>query len=97
MKTMNKHTPGPWKTETIGGTIRVVDQEGNDCGYIGDGYNATHRANIALMAAAPELLEALRGARALLQAQGITEADRIGGEQLTAINRAINKAERGTA
>ena len=60
------HTPGPWKTETIGDTIRVVDQEGNDCGYIGDGYNATHRANIALMAAAPELLEALEKCAAFI-------------------------------
>lgn len=54
-----KHTPGPWKTEGWGNII-VNDSEGNTLCLYPQG--ATHKqtqANAHLIAAAPELLEAL--------------------------------------
>ena len=65
---MSKHTPGPWHVEERGlyvrdrvwvsaGDVRVaqVDQE-----YYGAEPVGTSRGNARLIAAAPELLEALR-------------------------------------
>jgi hypothetical protein len=59
-----EHTPGPWKLERDGGRMRVR----NRVGYVADvlvaGINPDvareNVANAALIAAAPELLEALR-------------------------------------
>ena len=58
---MSKHTPGEWNI-TRGPTGRVVVVFPNgitiDCG---DAQIATNRANARLIAAAPDLLEALEG------------------------------------
>lgn len=43
---MGKHTPGVWKVELMGGTIRAVDIEGNDVGLIADAHNEISRANL---------------------------------------------------
>lgn len=48
--------------------------------------------NLKLMAAAPEMIDALLAARAIFQGMGITEKDRIVGEQFSKIQNAILKA-----
>ena len=55
---MNGHTPGPWR-EGIEGNNRVYspDGRGDDSGLIAVVYKG--RGNIRLIAAAPDLLEAL--------------------------------------
>jgi len=64
--TKTTHTPGPWHTETLGHTVRVVSGRpadgpyGDDVIVIGDLHDPTKRADASLIAAAPELLDALR-------------------------------------
>ena len=61
------HTPGPWGIEVstnMGHTVRVVakvgrDGIGDDICRLGDVTKPGHEANARLIAAAPELLEAL--------------------------------------
>ena len=72
---MSKHTPGPWQTDQAEHDapyqdIRIHAGKGSICCvWIDDAplhdYNAEQRANARLIAAAPELLEALKdmGAR----------------------------------
>ena len=61
---MGKHTPGVWKVELMGGTIRAVDIEGNDVGLIADAHNEISRANLREAVKnhnlVPELLDALK-------------------------------------
>lgn len=64
-----KHTPGPWRTEVIGQTLRVTETaaEGkfhDDIAVLGDCRNELHQANARLIAAAPELLDACQAALA---------------------------------
>jgi len=59
------HTPGPWEVEVLGHSVRVVanrkgDEFGDDIAGIGSCQDATNMANAHLMAAAPEMLEALK-------------------------------------
>lgn len=73
---MSKHTPGPWKVEVLGHTLRVVDSYGweehsNDLAVIGDCSNPTLQANTRLIAAAPDLLEALEMALNAIESSGI--------------------------
>lgn len=49
-----KHTPGPWHLSTDGFTTMITDANGDEV-YIG-----ANEANARLIAAAPELLEALQ-------------------------------------
>ena len=69
---MGRHTPGPWKLRNgctaIVATLRVTDTQSND--YIiaelvgripGTTIEVDYRANASLMAAAPDLLDALKG------------------------------------
>lgn len=60
-KTINKiqHIPGPWSTEVLGDTLRIIDSEGNDLILVGHCRSEIKQANGKLMAVAPELLEAL--------------------------------------
>lgn len=58
------HAPGPWKTETLGQTIRVVDSRGNDVAVVGEVSDA-NAADAILVAAAPDMeaeIAQLRGA-----------------------------------
>jgi hypothetical protein len=63
---MKKYTPGPWKV--VGGTVIMTDEENSS--WIGNvpAANPEHdkffedRENARLIAAAPELLEALKNA-----------------------------------
>lgn len=66
---MNKHTPGPWRRDSRNGIyeLDIVGPHGEDIGYANYSDGADERtvypgkANADLMAAAPELLEALKG------------------------------------
>lgn len=98
---MSKHTPAPWvaRIDEIGVDV-FQSKSGFGITQIGN-YDELRKANYPieiaeanakLIAAAPELLEALRSARALLSVQGITEESRIGGIQMKDINEAIKKA-----
>jgi len=63
---MSNYTPGPWRHEphqaSHGDKIAVVDAIGRILALI-PGHKATDKANAQLIAAAPELLEALQYAR----------------------------------
>ena len=100
MKT--KHTPGPCKVvESTPNT--VVTKNGRisvNWSYNADGGQrivqriAEVEANARLIAAAPEMYEALKAARAILQATGEWQ-DPIIREQVEIIKKAIDKAEGG--
>ena len=61
---MSKHTPGPWQVGHFDSNM-ICDSDGANrgCAPIArvEGTAAERRANARLIAAAPELLEALRG------------------------------------
>jgi|GEM_PF-3982632 hypothetical protein len=96
-----KFSQGLW--ERIGNTIVVgkktiavatkCDPKSN---YARDGkypYNFDEvEANAKLLYSAPELLECCLTAKAMYEAQGITEDSRIGGSQLKELNLVIKKA-----
>lgn len=83
---MNKHTPGPWSavigssfwTVEEGGGQRIANTLDSECVFIGsDEYNHSE-ANAHLIAAAPDLLEALESAlEAFEEIQGSCSTDRI--------------------
>lgn len=60
-----KHTPGPWK---VGSTIalrhRVIDGKANEVATMKGEFELEKQANAHLIAAAPEMLEALENALA---------------------------------
>ena len=55
-----KHTPGPWTYRKDDDSI-IAPHEGLQVCQLNDGTNSQCEANAALIAAAPELLEALKG------------------------------------
>lgn len=64
MKSNNKHTKGPWKTEINEGELEIWSQDTFIAGVTHDLYftaekSGQHTANAALIAAAPEMIEAL--------------------------------------
>ena len=56
-----KHTPGPWRYEESTKTIRALPSNYWLCTMDSWDGAVSHEANAALIAAAPELLEALKG------------------------------------
>jgi hypothetical protein len=57
---MSKHTPGPWKVSCVGYGARIEP----NIAWVGYGSSypkEEHKANAQLIAAAPDLLEALIG------------------------------------
>lgn len=62
--TMTQYTPGPWEADLIDSDIPpywiVKDQYGDTAKVIGPAYDTETKANARLIAAAPELLEALK-------------------------------------
>lgn len=100
---MSKHTPGPWDAAIEHGchaVIAAVAGEPKAVAIVGnrtpdDGYEATRFANARLIAAAPELLEALRITRgnvASLGPAGALEPYAPYREWLAMIDAAIAKA-----
>lgn len=79
---MEKHTPGPWKQETLGAQLHAVKICGNNArrivpaggpalAYLPEGREDIQEANALLMAAAPELLEACEACWPLIAAQSL--------------------------
>lgn len=81
---MNKHTPGPWKIDNGGGTTYIEDA--TDISICRVSAN-NQIANAQLIAAAPDLLEALEKA---VNRQGFTN------DELIDARKAIAKANGGT-
>jgi hypothetical protein len=65
-----QHTPGPWKTlKTFGGVTIILDPEDKSVAYL-RGYKHPYKSNARLIAAAPDLLEALKVARHMIVEDG---------------------------
>lgn len=62
---MSKHTPGPWRYEPV---TRMVNGDGE---YICEmsGARSIHQAGARLIAAAPEMYEALKQARTAMRVE----------------------------
>lgn len=61
MNTKATHSPGPWRQGESDELTIIEDAEGNLVAFVDlDGMTAQDRANFALIAAAPKLLEALK-------------------------------------
>jgi hypothetical protein len=88
MTTQAKHTPGPWSIEAVKDYMRP-----HDTGI--DSEIPESIANAHLIAAAPEMLEALRAmvARAPFMDQSVTEDGLANCEALLKARRAIRHAE----
>lgn len=89
MKT--KHTPGPWKiTESqADGSPLVVSDEDDVCRV--DDINPCGEANANLIAAAPELLYALKASLSYLE--NIVEPNHTRNDLIDYLKHAITKAE----
>jgi hypothetical protein len=87
-----KHTPEPWSVAEAGcvpGSLLVALGDADDyCRVVGNDCEA----NAALIAAAPDMLAALEGARAALVAYGAE-----GGATFKGVCAAIAKAKGGAA
>jgi hypothetical protein len=92
-----KHTPGPWEFVKYAGNVTMIERH-ERTGY---GYQQTNiarvlpvsealDANARLIAAAPDMLEALEGARAALIAYGAGD-----GATFKGVCAAIAKAKGG--
>lgn len=57
----SKHTPGPWKPEKVYGNWDVYDAEENLVATIHGAEAHQQKPNVRLIAAAPDMLEALKG------------------------------------
>lgn len=66
-----KHTTGPWRTGDRFTTI-FGPPDGNPIPLVIAGLGASHPANARLLAAAPEMLEALRRAFNLIKESGFS-------------------------
>lgn len=83
-----KHTPGPWTAKWNGVYGAQVFAGSQGIANIGGG-KGVQMANAALIAAAPELLEACK------LAVEYYEANKINGNGLKELRSAITRAERG--
>lgn len=85
--TQIKHTQGPWVDYGHNGQINGADNS-----YICQVESKNTKADIALIAAAPELLEALIASEHLLSEQYAKKPDHELGVSITQIRAAIAKA-----
>lgn len=89
---MSKHTPGPWKQHLVDETLIVASDRTTVASTSIDYDKAeTAEANARLIAAAPELLEALKIARDYIGANLGTYAQ--AGADFDKVSAAIAKAE----
>lgn len=94
MNMEKKHTPGPWKTQMHISLDRMEIRDANgrriaECAMVFPMSAKTHEANASLIAAAPELLDALR--------MVIAHDGRLTGADWDTIRAAVDKAEGGAA
>lgn len=99
------HTPGNWSTNPKRTDVVITDRipenypghTGHDDTKFYGGFliaeSILNEADAKLMAAAPEMLESLKAARAIFVSQGIGTDHPIVGEQFQKIVTAIHKAE----
>lgn len=67
-----KHTPGPWKvTEADTFTAKILGPNGYPIAYVEQGHETDPEANVHLIVAAPELLEALLAVYADIELQNV--------------------------
>lgn len=93
---MSKHTPGPWKVAAIPGAVIAMDN--TTIAKVFYGERSVCDANARLIAAAPELFEALGSALRLGDHDGACKAMARGGPEdcicwVAAAHAAIAKAE----
>ena len=88
------HTPGPWYAIEYAGMwgIQSVNEYSQDNNLLDMENDDRAEANAKLIAAAPEMLEALTAAHAIFVTQGIGHEHPICGEQYRLIAKAIKKA-----
>jgi len=99
--TQAKHTPGPWIIEAVAGWLEIQNEETLYTVAKINGNGAGPQANAALIAAAPELLEALQklllSVRSNNEGGSIKTPDQIfaeaGYEAIAAIAKATGSAE----
>ena len=99
MSDKTKHTPGPWVVRTIDQSLATVETQdgryiiGNAGQLRADDWKTGHierRANARLIAAAPELLEALQ--KMLPELRGLSIVSDTAAEMLREAEAAIAKA-----
>jgi hypothetical protein len=88
-----KHTPGPWKVVPHG--VEPENPDGCEFDVTVDTRSPVGMANARLIAAAPELLEALEAAVFALEPNGtpVTEAEKYRAKAATAARAALAKAK----
>jgi hypothetical protein len=91
-----KFTPGPWtiKTDSEGGYafVEILGADGLQVANLesgGDAFDAQTEADAQLIAAAPELLEALREAREWILGEGSIVPERLVGRMSAALAKAV--------
>ena len=89
-----KHTPGPWKTQTHISLDRMEIRDANgrriaECAMVFPMSAKTHDANASLIAAAPELLEALQEIVTAADGEGRSQLDASFTKARAAISKAI--------
>ena len=89
-----KHTPGPWKTQMHISLDRMEIRDANgrriaECAMEFPMSAKTHDANASLIAAAPELLEALQEIVAAADGEGWSQLDAGFTKARAAISKAI--------
>jgi hypothetical protein len=67
---MNKHTPGPWVLDSgVSSNVVLIDSNATN-GAVGEIVDCRNRSDAILIAAAPDLLEALKVARHMIVEDG---------------------------
>jgi len=94
MNMEKKHTPGPWKTQTHISLDRLEIRDANgrriaECAMDFPMSAKTHDANASLIAAAPELLEALQEIVTAADGEGWSQLDASFTKARAAISKAI--------
>jgi hypothetical protein len=86
-------TPGPWIVTEPHGSVGHVSRSEDGFGDICTTWNGNAQANARLIAAAPEMYEALKAAR--LYVECCTEPNTPAEEALALLDAALRKAEGG--
>jgi hypothetical protein len=87
---MTTHTPGNWKVHTEGEKTGILTE--NNVEHLATCYGFRKEGNARLMAAAPELLEALKDAEFLLRKAGL-----MAGPMRDSFNRSASDAREAIA